>query len=823
MKNIHRVLSVLLLGMGILGCSKKEPALVVIPSVQKEELKPSLEPGKPFAHSVRVTMQVALQPLLDQEFLYGSDVQHTSIFSGGDDLFTQALAVGHVPARFRVVGSELQLIADTSWQVKSDINHPEKLITRFQILSRQETRQGTLLTLAAMDSKASLQDVVAMIRDEKDEPVAPFRDTWVRSFEFVQEGGYLLQETSVMLADGKIVEFMESIFPRSTLKPSESFEIFKMDPSTPAGGSDTPNERYRLLSNDKVAQDGEIVSFAQHYDLPKGATIDWYVTRNIPDEFLAPVSQGVEGWNRYFEKLSGIERKVLRFMGRLPEDVRLGDPRYNVIVWDSVKEAGAAYESQAGDPLTGKQSHSLIYLPAAWFQIGFDYWKQGAATDGLDTTERKSSHSPLSGVACLRDLHSASAALASARLNENESKIFGVQLLKQTLLHEVGHALGLDHNFKGSLSMDKEDGSAPFSTSIMDYNDYEIERAAFASVNSADGPVLEYDRQILSFLYNKGKDIKPSDAELPVCNDKEVEAEESGVDPLCQRYDSGKDPTSTIQVAWERLTLEARAAGDSTLAQALQRLPRLVLPSDRMDSIKTKEDFKAAIATASAGVAGTQAFFVQSSKRSFSATIRQNIKSLLLWEKDILPEGYEEAQMRDRTFTGVLRALDLKEMPAPVAQARMRAVAAIIERLKSTPYVASLDASEAEKALKSAEDKISKSATEFDATGLPKLRSSVLSALARKKSVPYFLGKLDTKAWDFEASIVSLLSDAASGKDSFRKGSERLAAAKALKTFDERPQGEPALAALKKSLEAERATASTNEQRELIESLLKAI
>ena len=121
---------------------------------------------------------------------------------------------------------------------------------------------------------------------------------------------------------------------------------------------------------------------AEHFDIsqtpanPTG-TIDWYVTPNITDEELKPVQLAVEGWNRYFKSFNGIQRKVVRFKGRLPEGIHLGDPRYNVINWDSRLVAGAAYETQATDPSTGKQSHSLIYMPAAWLQIGFDYWKNG--------------------------------------------------------------------------------------------------------------------------------------------------------------------------------------------------------------------------------------------------------------------------------------------------------------------------------------------------------------------------------------------------------------------------------------------------------------
>src|SRR5690606_13372055 len=67
----------------------------------------------------------------------------------------------------------------------------------------------------------------------------------------------------------------------------------------------------------------------------------------------------------------------------LPEGVSVGDPRYNVVVWDNIQAAGAAYESQAADPLTGAVSHSLVYLPLAWINIGKEYWEAASGTEAV--------------------------------------------------------------------------------------------------------------------------------------------------------------------------------------------------------------------------------------------------------------------------------------------------------------------------------------------------------------------------------------------------------------------------------------------------------
>jgi hypothetical protein len=258
--------------------------------------------------------------------------------------------------------------------------------------------------------------------------------------------------------------------------------------------------------------------------------------------------------------MKGINQDIVLFKGRLPDSIHIGDPRYNVINWDSRLVAGAAYETQASDPFSGNESHSLIYMPAAWLKIGTDYWTNGQYSDPKQKQESVSPRSLLghgfaqSGrLACARDVTDAAALINSGRVTGDLVTTFGTELLKQTLFHEVGHSLGLAHNFKGSLAYDPNNPKTMFSTSIMDYNDYEIERGAFYHVLGSAGPKLEYDRQAISAMYNHSQDVAASDSVVPTCNDNEADTEDSGVDPLCIRYDIQHDPTWSVSTALNRI------------------------------------------------------------------------------------------------------------------------------------------------------------------------------------------------------------------------------------------------------------------------------
>ncbi|RYZ94834.1 MAG: hypothetical protein EOP11_25815, partial [Proteobacteria bacterium] len=293
---------------------------------------------------------------------------------------------------------------------------------------------------------------------------------------------------------------------------------------------------------------------ASRFLVKDGAPIRWYASSNTPEKFINDVKNGVEGWNRYSQAMWG--RDLVRFEGRMPEGAKIGDPRYNVVVWDEVAEAGAAYESQNADPFTGIQTNSMIYLPAAWVNIGKDYWKNASRTEDASVAREAALKSLLASrklggravpINCVEGAHMH--VDMSAKLNP---EAFGRELLRGTLFHEVGHALGLAHNFKGSLSFDPESGKG-FSTSIMDYNHFNEESAAFDGPEVSTGPLLEYDRQMISVLYNDAKDIKDSDAVVPACNDTEADSTAGGVDPLCLRYDIGHDPTAQALRAIELL------------------------------------------------------------------------------------------------------------------------------------------------------------------------------------------------------------------------------------------------------------------------------
>jgi len=110
---------------------------------------------------------------------------------------------------------------------------------------------------------------------------------------------------------------------------------------------------------------------------------------------------------------------------------------------------------------------------------------------------------------------------------------FSKMVVRAVIMHEVGHTIGLRHNFMGSLGTSK--GGDIQSTSIMDYND-EVIDAQFSEPGS-------YDQAIVASEYKN----EPIVEELAFCTDEHAIL---GI-PTCAPFDFSADPIRGQQVAEE--------------------------------------------------------------------------------------------------------------------------------------------------------------------------------------------------------------------------------------------------------------------------------
>lgn len=787
------------------GDSKPETQVV---TTEGETPNPNvrLNPGANKMMTAEVTLRK--DAILDREFLYGSDLQYSAINDSEYELVLQSLALGHVPVRFKIFGNTLQLLADQRLNFESDINHPERLVHEFKIVSQ-----------TADDVTIEISRGSPLLATVLGGPTAPReRSSWIRSLEYVSESRLLMFESSLEGADGSVLEFMESIMPREAVVPAG------VKPLLADADREPMAERFRFLGAGPVYMDiageGRVKTQAASRYLLTDQPIKWYITPNVPDEYLPEIKTGIEGWNRYSQKMWG--RDMIQFAGKLPDGVKLGDPRYNVVNWDNVAMAGAAYESQATEPLSGIQSHSLVYLPLAWINIGKDYWEKGGLSEA-QTNSAARVHQLLAKrsfmdrklpVNCIED----ATAKISLEARQNPDA-FAKELLKGVLMHEVGHALGLAHNFKGSLSMDLDDDATSFSTSIMDYNQYALERAAYESVESDKGPLLEYDRQILSVLYNSSKDLEGS-AVLPACENGDMDDVSNGADPLCIPYDSGKDPTEAL------LRTIALTQEESATLKGTRSLPRALLDASGelglAADLADVDEVLARLTKHAIQVQGLVTYYVGSGAQSLNYMTRANVVSLYTTKPGIVPQGYDIDAMRSRAWTGLTYVANLERLPEASEAAFKATFAQTKVWLQTTKAFTSATADEQTELLAKADSlqtKVESRLWKSRDSVLSAVRSRVLGEVKRVPTAPFHLDATH----DFEALSLSLLekqvlSPLATGDK--RSLGERGACVIAMSTFKDVSEGRAAVTRVKGALESEARNTAEPRLREESRALL---
>ncbi|MEM7454351.1 MAG: zinc-dependent metalloprotease [Planctomycetota bacterium] len=124
-------------------------------------------------------------------------------------------------------------------------------------------------------------------------------------------------------------------------------------------------------------------------------------------------------------------------------------------------------------------------------------------------------------------------------------------LLADLVAHEVGHTLGLRHNFKASAlytmaEMNSEEikGNEPFTASVMDYNptNFNFESGEIQGDYAMIG-IGEYDMWAIEYGYTLEGEL---DDILERCNEPALQfgtdEDTGGPDPLARRYDFSKNP-----------------------------------------------------------------------------------------------------------------------------------------------------------------------------------------------------------------------------------------------------------------------------------------
>lgn len=299
--------------------------------------------------------------------------------------------------------------------------------------------------------------------------------------------------------------------------------------------------------------------------------IVYYLEDTIPERYRLPMMEGIEAWNAAFEE-AGFRNAIRAEM--LPDSADAGDIRYPTLRWNvSDQPAYGAIGPYVVDPRTGEILDADLLFEASLFR-GFNEtyrdlidpqraiqeiysddltelqaMAMGAMTDGFYTE-----------LGTQANLMRA-ALLATGKMKSGEPlpEDYVNQAVRWVTMHEVGHTLGLRHNFRSSTDTpidklhDREWTSRRgVYSSVMDYPSPNIANTGVENGLYYNKGVGTYDRWAISYGYTpseeKASEIARRAAEPGHSYGTDEDARGPGaIDPEVNTYSLGADP-----LAWGR-------------------------------------------------------------------------------------------------------------------------------------------------------------------------------------------------------------------------------------------------------------------------------
>ena len=321
--------------------------------------------------------------------------------------------------------------------------------------------------------------------------------------------------------------------------------------------------------------------------------IVFYLDRTIPLDWRPYVRDGILEWNKAFEE-AGFKNAIQVLDA--PDDTLWSaeDARYSTVRWMADNDATYAIGPSDVDPRTGEILNADILFTASWIQAWQGEYHEWTGPQAMISEVFREDSllraDPAGGGVRFRRLCSYSEGLAQrATLVRAALVAQGViapgapvpreyigQALKEVVMHEVGHTLGLRHNFRGSSAIpngklfDRQfTATHGTSASVMDYNDPVVALDRSKQGDYYSRTIGTYDRWAIKYGYASVGGETP-DAERPglqaiagqaadpdhvYATDEDASFGGYGLDPNVTRFDQTTDP-----LAWaeERVKLVNR-------------------------------------------------------------------------------------------------------------------------------------------------------------------------------------------------------------------------------------------------------------------------
>jgi len=307
---------------------------------------------------------------------------------------------------------------------------------------------------------------------------------------------------------------------------------------------------------------------------PKKPIVFW-LENSVPVEYRDAVREGVLLWNDAFEQI-GFEDAIE--VKQQPDDAEwdAADARYSTIRWIVQPGRGYAVGPSRANPFTGEIYDADIQISADYLRYAYREF-----TELADPLSRRQAigDSIAAALGLLGDptmvcrladekvqeaaygWHVLNARAGAEGLADPEAQQYLRQLIIDLVAHEVGHTLGLRHNFKASTIHSLAELHDPetirregISGSVMDYNPVNLAPDGHPQGDYYMTDLGVYDYWAIEYAYrsfldseNEPKQLsriasRGAEPDLAYGTDEDAFYDARGIDPRATRYDLRDDP-----------------------------------------------------------------------------------------------------------------------------------------------------------------------------------------------------------------------------------------------------------------------------------------
>jgi hypothetical protein len=245
--------------------------------------------------------------------------------------------------------------------------------------------------------------------------------------------------------------------------------------------------------------------------------IVYYVDSGCPEPIKSALIEGASWWNQAYTAAGFINAFKVK---ELPPDAHPLDVRYNVIQWVHRSTRGWSYGASVVDPRTGEIIKGHVSLGSLRVRQDFMI-AQGILSPYTDTND----NTPMTEMALAR--------------------------LRQLSAHEVGHTIGLAHNFAASCNN---------RASVMDYPHplIKLDQGNIDLSDAYDDKIGVWDKRTIMYGYSQFEDgveestelenILKGTKELGLLYMSDSDARPmGGAHPKAHLWDSGNDPIEELK------------------------------------------------------------------------------------------------------------------------------------------------------------------------------------------------------------------------------------------------------------------------------------